>query len=114
MKLYNRRFFNLVFVFIYMLVALYIILFRVIYNIVGPNEPEYYPLEIITTIAVILSIVLSSLIFYENKKQTGEIDKLYLVLFIFFIAYYLAENNWLFGREFFIGTVVYAIIAGIV
>jgi hypothetical protein len=114
MTLHNRRFFNLVFISIYILVALYVILFRVIYNIVGSNEPEYYPLEISTTIAVILSIVLSSLIFYENKKQTGEIDKLYLILFIFFIAYYLAENNWLFGREFFIGTVAYAIIAGIV
>jgi hypothetical protein len=113
MKLHPRRFFNLVFIFLYILVAVYIILFRVVYNIVGSNEPEYYPLEIISTIAVILSIVISYLIFYENR-QKSEIDKIYLLLFVFFIAYYLAENNWLCGRESVIGTICYAIFASIV
>jgi hypothetical protein len=82
--------------------------------VVGSNEPEYYPLEIITTIAVILSIILSFLIFYENKERNLETYNLYLLLLIFFIAYYLAENNWLYGRESAVGTITYAFFAGAV
>jgi hypothetical protein len=114
MKTDKRRFFNLVFISIYIIVAIYIILFRFIYDIVGSDEPEYYPMEIITTITVIISVVISYLIFYENKKQTSEIDKVYLLLFIFYIAYFLAENNWLSGRESGAGTFCYAIFAGII
>ncbi len=71
-------------------------------------------MEVITTIAIVLSIVLSYLIYYEHRKTTGEKDSVYILLLIFFSAYFLAENNWLLGREFREGTVVYGIFAIIV
>jgi hypothetical protein len=71
-------------------------------------------MEIISTCAVILSLILSAFIYYEYREQTGEKDRLYFLMIIIFIAYFLAENNWLLGREYFVGTVIYTCITGIV
>lgn len=105
---------NLIFILVYIFIFVYIIFFRVIYNVVGSEEPEFYPMEVITTIIIILSIVVLYLIYYEHSNITGEPDLVYVLLFIFFCAYFLAENNWLFGRENIYGTVGYAIFSGIV
>ncbi|MCK5561580.1 MAG: hypothetical protein KAJ51_13340 [Thermoplasmata archaeon] len=105
---------NLIFILAYILIFVYILIFRLIYNVVGSGEPEYYPMEVITTIIIILSIVVSYLIYNEHQNNTGEHDLVFVLLFIFFCAYFLAENNWLFGRENVYGTVGYAIFSGIV
>ena len=88
--------------------AIYIVIFRVMFDIVGANEPEYYPIEVMTTIAVILTTVLAGLIFYEDRKKNNKTDPLYLCLVIIFFAFFLAENNWLLGREYFLGTIIYS------
>ncbi|UCH89951.1 MAG: hypothetical protein JSV49_04710 [Thermoplasmata archaeon] len=76
----------------------------------GTAEPEYYPLEIITTIAVILTFILTALIYYEHREHTGEKNILYFGMIIVFFMYFLAENNWLLGREYFTGTIIYSLI----
>jgi len=102
--------------FIVLLIAagIYIIIFRVIFDIVGSNEPEYYPIEIMTTIAVILTTVLAGLIYYEDRKKHNEANPLYMGLVIIFFAFFLAENNWLLGREEFIGTIIYSGVTAII
>ncbi len=105
---------NDIFLLSYIVVSIYIIFFRFFFDIVGSKEPEYYPLEIVTTIAIILTIILISLIYYENKKSMEENDSLYFGLIIVFFAYFLAENNWLLGRESPFGTIAFGMLAFLV
>lgn len=103
-----------IFVLSYLLVSIYIIFFRVLFDIVGSREPEYYPLEIATTIAIILTIILIFLIYYENKQFMEEHDNFYILLIIVFSAYFLAENNWLLGRESPVGTITFGVLVAFV
>ena len=141
---------HLPFVILYVSAFLYILIFRVIFNIVPPHaETEYYPIETMTTMMVLLSIVISYLIFLENRgiritmrnesslnesvrkenrlltqdpisgvdpnaeesEETYQLDRAIIVLFFMF---YLGENNWLPGREYIVGTVIYGMIGLVV
>jgi len=148
------------FVLLYVLAFIYVLVFRVIYDILPPHaETEYYPIEITTTIMVLLSIAVSYLIYLENRgprpashddsvvgdqagddqagedpvgggisqKETGALKqnsdaagvpepvmvlgkfRLDRTIILLFFMFYLAENNWLPGREFTIGTAIYGL-----
>jgi len=105
---------NTLFPMLYIAVALYVVRFRMMENIVGGNEPEFYPVEIISTIAVMLTVILAYLVYHEARIRTGEGDRLYLGLVILFLAYYLGENNWLLVRGFLAGTAMLGALALVV
>lgn len=84
------------------------------YDIVESGEGEFYPLEILSTILATITIVLAFLLFYEDRNASGKNDKLYFALVIVFIAYLLAESNWLPGRETLVGTALLGVITMIV
>ena len=92
---------NRMFITFYIWITLYILIFRITYDVVGPAEPEYYPLEIISTIVVVLTLILSALIYYEHRETTGEKDRLYFALIIVFVIliYYIRKNVELSKRE---------------
>ncbi|UCE73387.1 MAG: hypothetical protein JSV56_10180 [Methanomassiliicoccales archaeon] len=101
-------------VFLYLSVLLYVLVFRVLFDIVGSNEPEYFPMEIITTACIICTIIFIYMIYYEEKLNIGRKNILYPLLIVTFCAYYLAENNWLLIRDYLLGTVIFGVVAGMV
>jgi len=141
---------HLPFVILYVSAFLYVLIFRVIYDIVPQHtETEFYPIEIMTTVMVLLSIIISYIIYLENREKcitlqngtsthesvrkgnrlltqtmmnetepnaegresTYKLDRAVIVLFF---MYYLAESNWLPGRDYTVGTVMYGIISLVV
>jgi hypothetical protein len=108
------RMVNLFAIFIYLAAFTYIIIFRVLNEIVGSAEPEYFPIEILTTANVILVMIFIYLIYEEDKLKIGSKNILYLFLILTFMAYYLAENNWLPQRSTKLGIVVYGALIGMV
>jgi hypothetical protein len=105
---------NVFAILIYLGAFLYIIIFRVLNEIVGSAEPEYFPIEILTTANVILVMIFIYMIHEEDKLKIGSKNILYLFLILTFLSYYLAENNWLPERSTKLGIVVYGTLIGMV
>ena len=110
----NAKFVNMAVISLYFLILIYILIFRIFSNIITTNEPEYYPLEIITTIGIVLSIIIIYFIFKEDKLKIKKNNIFYPILLFTFVAYYLAENNWLLGRDALLGIVIYGGVFGLV
>jgi hypothetical protein len=103
----NVRLINIALIIFYVILLFYILIFRVFSNIIGSNESEYYPIEIITTMGVIFSIAIIFLISKENRLKLEKTYIFYPILIATFIAFYLAENNWLYGRETLVGVLIF-------
>ncbi len=94
--------------------ACYILVFRIAYDIVGSNEPEFYPIERVSSIALVMVIILSGLIFFEHRERSGKNDWLFIVVAITFCFLFAAENNWLLGRETLPGALIFGIALSLV
>jgi hypothetical protein len=110
----NVRLINITLIILYIILLFYILIFRIFLNIIGSNESEYYPIEIITTMGVIFSIVIIFLISIENRLKLEKNYIFYPILIATFIAFYLGENNWLYGREAFVGVLIFGGVFGLV
>ncbi len=99
-------------VFIYLVVFLYVLIFRVFVNIVGSGEPEFFPIEILTTACILAAIVFIYMIYKKDVLRIGKSNILYPILLVTFFSYYLAENNWLLGRDHLVGVVILGAIIG--
>lgn len=100
---------------IYSLIFIYILVFRIYFNIVGPGESELFPVEILTTASIISVIVIIYMIFRNDILNIGKSNILYPCLLGTFFAYYLAESNWLPGRDkFLMGLFAYGLVIGLV
>jgi hypothetical protein len=110
----NERSINLTVISLYIILLGYIMIFRVFSNIIGTNEPEYYPMEMITTMCIVFSISIIYLISKEDKLDLKDGKIFYPLLLVTFGAYYLAENNWLLGRDALVGIIIYGGVSGLV
>jgi hypothetical protein len=97
---------------IYLVVFLYILIFRIFNNVVGLGESEFFPIEIITTACILTAIIFIYFIYKKDLLKIGKSNILYSFLFVTFILYYLAENNWLLGRDHLVGVLVFGAIIG--
>jgi hypothetical protein len=113
-KVPPTRMMNITALFLYLAVLIYILVFRVYFDIVGNKETEYFPVEILTTACIICAIIFIYMIYYEEKLNIGRRNILYPLLIVTFCAYYLAENNWLLIRDHLLGTALFGGIAGLV
>jgi hypothetical protein len=102
-------------VIIYSLIFIYILVFRIYFNIVGPGESELFPVEILTTASIISVIVIIYMIFRNDILNIGKSNILYPCLLGTFFAYYMAESDWLPGRDkFLMGLFAYGLVIGLV
>jgi hypothetical protein len=98
----------------YSSISIYILVFRVYINIVGSGESEFFPVEILTTASIISAIIFIYQIYKKDILKIGKRNILYPCLLVTFFTYYLAENNWLLGRDDLTGVVAFGVITGLI
>jgi len=104
-KFENRLFFGL-----YISISLYIIIFRVILDIITLKS-EWTPVEVASVIFMILTTIVAFIIHYENKVRTHRVNRLYSLLFLVFLLHSLGEAGLLIGRESLPGYVLFGSLA---
>lgn len=80
------------FLIIYIVLLIYIIIGRVYLNVVKGLISEHTPIEIVTPIVLIITIIFSALIFSKIKDDIVKLDRIILIFGIIFLSIFFARE----------------------